>query len=118
MPPKKPQEGDDVHLPPIEKRWTYGNVIASVAAVLSLAASVGSWSNAAQSLPGIKQQTDKNTTDISSLRADVDNLKQERRDDIENARVMRLEIIGRLDRIESKLDQKADKDIQARGWTR
>lgn len=47
----------------------------------------------------------------------VTNLQDRRTEDSESMRGMRQEIIGRLDRIENKLDQKADKE-PVRGFTR
>ncbi|NID14979.1 hypothetical protein [Luteibacter yeojuensis] len=110
--------------PVIENRWTMGNLVSSLAATATLLTVVGSmaWkiftidASAAQVSQAMALST-QNKTDIVQLRSDVDMLKQRRAEDAGAVQNMRTEIVGRLERIEGKLDQKADKQ-PLREWTK
>jgi hypothetical protein len=110
--------------PVLENRWTLGNIISTAAAALTL---IGVLWNAASRASNVEQsagqvgvlvqrQTD-NESAIAQLRTDVDVLKQRRNEDAGTVQSMRSEILSRLDRIENKLDQKADKQ-SLREWTK
>jgi hypothetical protein len=105
-------------LPRIENRWTWGNVISAVPAVLALLAVMYMMFSNASAVPTLRAQVSINTTSILHLGDAVQALQNARRDDAQTAKDTRAEILTRLDRIETKLDQKADKDAQAHGWTR
>lgn len=100
-----------MHLPQIENRWTVGNVVTMVAALLALVTTVGGAITQANTVPSLSLRVAQNASDISRLVA-------ERDDDQRAAQTMKQDIIDRLNRIESKLDTKADKDAEAKGWVR
>lgn len=106
--------------------WTVGNLVTTAAATIAACvAATGVFAHFtmadanANAVPQLR--TDLTTTQqtVNTLSGDVANLKERRGEDVEAVRGMRTEIIGRLDRIEGKLDQKADKpEPGMRGWTR
>ncbi|KAF1008982.1 MAG: hypothetical protein GAK28_00614 [Luteibacter sp.] len=110
--------------PVIDNQWTLGNIVSAATATITLLTVVGSmaWrvfsidASAAQVSQALAQ-SGQNKTDIVQLRSDVDMLKQRRAEDAGAVQNMRTEIVGRLERIEGKLDQKADKQ-PLREWTK
>jgi C4-dicarboxylate-specific signal transduction histidine kinase len=107
-----------MQLPQVEHRITTGNLIAAAAGMLTLIVVLGSAISQANSVPQIAQSTNANTASIAELRASTKQMQINREDDLRENQQLRVELIGRMDRIENKLDSKADKDTQARGWTR
>ena len=100
-----------MQLPHVTNTWTVGNVVASIAAALALITTVGGAISQASTIPSLSLRVAQNASDIARLSA-------ERDDDQRAALVMKQDIIDRLNRIENKLDQKADKAAQAKGWVR
>lgn len=110
--------------PVVENRWTWGNVLSSTLAALTLisviAGAVSRATNVERSageVGTLSQKQSANESAIAQLRTDVDVLKQRRTEDASTVQGMRAEILTRLDRIENKLDQKADKQA-LREWTK
>lgn len=110
--------------PVIENRWTVGNVISSIAALLTLLGVIGGAvsraANVEQSagqVSALVQRQSDSASAIGALQKDVEMLKQRRGEDAGTVQSMRGEILTRLDRIETKLDQKADKQ-SLREWTK
>lgn len=104
---------------------TIGRILGVVAVTLTIVLGAGSvlipmiLNNAnASTVPELRRDIDKTASDVGRLRDDVDVLKDRRGEDIGEMRSMRAEILQHLDRIDSKLDQKADKTEPVRGWTR
>jgi hypothetical protein len=116
--PHRRELNDMPRLPPIESRWTWGNIFAAVPATLALLGVIGMLSNQIMNAPAMQTQVRSNTESVLVMKHDIDDLKSARHDDAGIAATTRQEILGRLDRIENKLDQKADKSSQARGWVR
>jgi hypothetical protein len=106
-----PAGEDDMHISPPENRWTMGNILSSSIGLVTLLSVLGTSIANSNNVPNIQKQANDNTTAISSINATIKDMQQTRTDD-------RQEILSRLDRIEAKLDTKADKTDQARGWTR
>lgn len=99
-----------------DRGWNWGNIITTVAAVAALISMT--WTTmvrmvstdaAAATVPQIEQRVGRLEMGQQSLRQDVDMLKQRRVEDAAAVQGMRTEIVQRLERIENKLDQKADK---------
>lgn len=106
------------HLPPVEKTWTIGTVLAAVGSLVTiLVVVVGMiWGYAGvtfatSSIPQLKDSTDKNTQRIVALETNAKN-----GDEKQN------EILQQLYRLNDKVDRlsesKADKQQQMKGWTR
>lgn len=110
--------------PVIENRWTVGNVISSAMATMTLVGVLWGFASRATTVEHsagqvgelVQRQAD-NSSAIVDLRKDVEMLKQRRGEDANTVQGMRSEILSRLDRIENKLDQKADKQ-SLREWTK
>lgn len=100
-----------MRLPHIDNTWTVGNVVTMVAAVLALITTVGGTIAQANTVPSLALR-------VGVVESAVARLTAERDDDQRAAIVMKQDIIDRLNRIESKLDTKADKDAEAKGWVR
>lgn len=110
--------------PVVENRWTVGNVISTAMATLTLLGVIGgavsratNVERSAAEVVTLSQKQSANESAIVQLRTDVDVLKQRRNEDASTVQGMRGEILTRLDRIENKLDQKADKQ-SLREWTK
>lgn len=100
-----------MQIPHIENRWTTGNLMAAVAACLTLITVLGGAITNSNTVPQVAHNTATNTTDIARLSATLADQQAEQAQ-------TRQEVLSRLDRIEAKLDTKVDKDATARGWTR
>ncbi len=114
-----------MNIPKPEKTWTWGNIISiavSVTMLISMfysGAAKFAWTDkSVAEIPSLRDRVTKLEEGQVDLNHSISDMKDRRAEDIQAMQAMRAEIVGRLDRIENKLDQKADKQTQLREWTR